>query len=63
VFITVVAGCSGKIVEVGEAIWVRTRMQIGALEGLDPAWQLEAYFSANQADERITTRVARQIFD
>ena len=63
VFITVVAGCFGKIVEVGEAIWLRIRRQAGVLEGLDPAWQLEAYFSANQVEERITTRVARQIFD
>ena len=61
--ITVVACCSGNIVEVGEATWLRIRRQVGVLEGLDPAWQLEAYFSANQVEERITTRVARQTFD
>ena len=62
-FITAVAGCSGKIVEVGEAIWLRIRRQVGVIEGLDPAWQLEAYFLANQAEERIIDRVTRHIFD
>ena len=32
-------------------------------ESLDPAWQLEAYFLENQAEERITSRVTRDIFD
>jgi hypothetical protein len=30
VFITAVAGCSGNIVEVGEAIWLRIRRQVGS---------------------------------